>query len=116
MIYQKIYKILLDNKGFDIVAYDIRKNLSEMDFVIIVSANSSAHIQGVSQNVKKELKQQKIPPHGIEGERDSSWVLMDYSDTLLHIMTLDTRQKYNLEELYEKYFQAQKISLPELIE
>lgn len=111
MIYENIYQEVIDSKGFDIVLYDIRASLNEMDFVLITSANSSMHIQGICQNVKKYLKEQNTTPYAIEGGRDSSWVLMDYNDTLLHIMTLDTREKYNLEQLYEKYFRAQKISL-----
>jgi ribosome-associated protein len=116
MIYQKIYDAVLNTKGFDIVIYDIRTHSSEMDFVVIASANSKAHIQGICQNVKKDLKKLEITPYAIEGDRDSSWVLMDYSDTLLHLMTLDMREKYNLEELYKKYFQAPKISLPHIVE
>ena len=111
MIYQHIYKAVIDSKGFHTILYDIRKHLSEMDFVMLTCANSTMHIQGICQNVKKELKEQKTKPYSIEGERGSSWVLMDYSDTLLHIMTLEIREKYNLEELYKKYFQGAKIDL-----
>ena len=109
MIYQQIYQLVVDNKGFDIVGYDVRKHLGEMSYVMVVTANSKMHAQGICQDIKLRLKENNIQPYLIEGDKESDWVLMDYGNTLLHIMTIQTREKYNLEELYTKYFESKKV-------
>jgi ribosome-associated protein len=35
-----------------------------------------------------------------EGEQDSRWILIDYSDIVVHIMTPEVRGYYALEELW----------------
>ena len=109
MTYQKICDPVISTKGFNIVVYDIHLSLTEINFMMIVSANSTMHIQGICQNVKLKLKEKNIFPLSIEGDKESNWILMDYKDTILHVMTIDFREKYNLEALYEKSFQAKKI-------
>lgn len=41
-------------------------------------------------------------PHAVEGEANSGWVLMDYGDIIVHIMTEDKRRYYDLEGLYRQ--------------
>ncbi len=41
-------------------------------------------------------------PHAVEGESNSGWVLMDYGDIIVHIMTEEKRRYYDLEGLYRQ--------------
>ena len=111
MLYNKIYNYILDTKGFDLKIYNIQKSYTGIDYIILASANSTRHIQGIMENIKLKLKQNKVYPLGIEGDKENDWLLMDYGEVVLHLMTIEIREKYELEELYEKYFDAKKIEL-----
>ena len=111
LLYQKIVHLAQDIKAFNEQVYDLRKVSAEMDYVVLINGNSMMHIKGIGENVEIQLKKQKIYPLGIEGKKDSPWVLMDYNEVVLHIFTDEARELYNLDEVYQKYFKAKKINL-----
>ena len=78
LLYQKIVHLAQDIKAFNEQVYDLRKVSAEMDYVVLINGNSMMHIKGIGENVEIQLKKQKIYPLGIEGKKDSPWVLMDY--------------------------------------
>ena len=108
---KKITDLLIDIKAFDIAIYDLREISAEMDYVIVSSGNSLMHIKGISRNVAAKLKEEKIMPFGSIEHGDSLWVLLDYNEIILHIMTDETREYYNLDEFYHKDLKANKIVL-----
>ena len=99
-IKQEVISALEDIKAFDIVSLDVRKISSIADFMIIASASSSRQAKALAENVQEKLKQSKIDIVGIEGETEGDWVLVDFGDIIVHIMTPTTRAYYNLEELW----------------
>ena len=40
------------------------------------------------------------PIHGVEGEQNGEWILVDLGTVIVHIMQPAARQYYNLEELW----------------
>ena len=41
-----------------------------------------------------------VKPYNYDGYRNAQWIVIDYGDTLVHVFTRETRQLYNLEELW----------------
>ena len=99
-IRKEVISALEDIKAFDIVSLDVRKITSIADFMVIASASSSRQAKALANNVQEKLKQSKIDVVGIEGESEGDWVLVDFGDIIVHIMTPTTRAYYNLEELW----------------
>lgn len=97
----KIESLLEDKKGIDIKVLDIKNETTIADYFIIVSGTSNTHIKALADNVEVELKKQDIYPNKIEGY-NTQWILMDYSDIVVHIFTQTERENYNLEELYSR--------------
>ena len=50
--------------------------------------------------VAKLLDDMGVFPKSIEGKRTSGWTLMDYGDVVINVMTLEMREKYNLEKIW----------------
>lgn len=99
---EKIIKILEDKKALDIKQINITEKTTIADYFIIASGTSNTHIKALADNVEEELKKQDIKPVKIEGYNSGTWILMDYSDVIVHIFTELEREHYNLEDLWEK--------------
>lgn len=108
-LYKQIVEIILDVKGFGVSIYDMRPISAEMDYIILCVASSTAHITGISQNIQKKLKQKKILPFGLEGYKVSDWLLMDYNEVVVNIMTDEKNEYYDLEKFYVGYLKAKKV-------
>lgn len=98
----KIKGIISDIKGLDIVDVDLQGRSSVSEFLVVCSGTSTAHTQGISDNIYLQLKQEGgILPLGIEGYNEGRWILMDYNAVIVHIFVENIREDYNIEKLYE---------------
>jgi nicotinate-nucleotide adenylyltransferase len=82
---RKIAGEILANKGERIVILDVRCLSGFADYFVISHGRSTRHVQGIVDNVSRNLRKDGIRCKGIEGERDGKWVLMDYGDVVVHL-------------------------------
>jgi ribosome-associated protein len=97
---QLITAALENLKGQNIVQLDVREMTDVTDTLIIASGTSGRHARSMANNVVEELKKQGHRPLGIEGIDAGDWVLVDYGDTVVHVMQKETREFYELEKLW----------------
>ncbi len=90
-----------DKKGFDIRVVDITGLSTIADLLVIISGQSDKQNQAICDHIRRELKKfGKV--QGIEGETEGKWIVMDYSDVLVHIFHEEQRRRYDLDGLWEK--------------
>ncbi|OKY24602.1 MULTISPECIES: ribosome silencing factor [Thalassotalea] len=90
-----------DLKGRDITSINISQKSDFADYMIIASGNSTRHVKSIAQHVIMECRAESIEPLGIEGNDTGEWCLVDLGDVIVHIMTDETRDTYQLEQLWE---------------
>lgn len=90
-----------DKKAENIVILDVR-NLSPItDYLMICSANSTPHLRTVRDEVAEKLKQDHgLAPVVSDGQLDSQWLVVGYSDVVVHVLSREKREFYALEELW----------------
>lgn len=91
---------LEDLKGQDIKVLDVTELSDVMDSLVIVTGTSNRHVKSLAENVIAEAKQLPVRPIGVEGLETGEWVLVDYGDTVVHVMLQTTRDFYELEKLW----------------
>jgi len=91
---------LRDKKVEDIRVYDLREFTPFCDFVIIGTVFSSAQARVGRSSVTEAIESGGLRLYGVEGEDDSSWVLVDFWDVVVHLFRPETRRYYNLEALW----------------
>jgi ribosome-associated protein len=89
-------------KGNKIISLNFNKiENSICDFFVICSGTSSTHVRAIQDNVRKKVQKiTKQKPWHVEEDNNANWILMDYSNIILHIFQEETRTFYNLEELW----------------
>jgi ribosome-associated protein len=91
-----------DIKGKNISLLDLRHlDDAPTDFFIVCSGESTVQVKGIAGNIQARLKKEAdtLPSH-IEGTDTSVWVLVDYFVTVVHVFYPETREFYQLEELW----------------
>ncbi|HEY3309520.1 MAG TPA: ribosome silencing factor [Desulfuromonadaceae bacterium] len=107
----KCAELAFDKKAFDIRALDISKVSSIADVLVIISGNSDKQVQAIADNIRTGLKKYgKV--NDIEGASEGKWIVMDYSDVLVHIFHDPLRSYYDLDGLWSM---APKVDLPKEI-
>ena len=84
----------------EIIIYQVGELTSLADFFVICSAESEPQIRAIVDGVHESLSKKGSHPLGIEGREASFWVLVDYSDVILHIFKKEAREFYSLDRLW----------------
>lgn len=93
-----------DKKALNIKTINVQGKTSVTDFMVIATGTSERHIKSLADYVVEDVKEKGITPLGVEGEVGSEWVLIDLGDIILHLMTVHSREFYQLEKLWEPEF------------
>lgn len=91
---------LEDKKAEDIRVIDISEISVLADYFIIADGNNTNQVQAMIDNVEETLGKAGYEPKQIEGYQSANWVLMDYSDVIVHVFDKENRLFYDLERIW----------------
>ena len=97
---QVVVNALEEVKGKDITVLDVAEIADYADRLIIASGTSNTHIRALANNVTVESKKAGNAPISAEGENSNEWGLIDLGDIVVHVMTPQARDFYDLERLW----------------
>ena len=95
-----IVKVLDEKLAEDIVVIDMSIDSPICDYFVIASASNQNQVQAMVDNVDETLGRAGFEAKQIEGTRNSSWVLMDYGDMIVHVFDEENRLFYDLERIW----------------
>jgi ribosome-associated protein len=95
-----VQTVLDERKGLYITTMDVRGKTSITDYMVLVTGTSNRHLKSLCDHVAEKLKEDNFRPLGMEGDMTSDWVLLDLGDVIVHAMTAQTREFYQLEKLW----------------
>ena len=96
-----IIDALADMKALDVRFLDVRGLTDIADFMVIASGTSDRHVRSVAQRAVERAKEAGFRPHGVEGQQDGDWVLIDLNEMIVHVMLPRVREFYGLEKLWD---------------
>ena len=102
ILLETIIEGIQEVKGIDTAILDLKKiETAVCKYFVICSGTSNTHVSSIADSVKKIVsKEMQEKPWHIEGLNTSEWVLLDYSDIVVHVFQEKTREFYRLEDLW----------------
>ena len=85
----------------EVVILDMRPVVTYTDFLVVCSAQNARQAKAVLDAIRETLKrEERLIPRHVSGEREASWILLDYLDVVVHVFTPEARAYYRLEQLW----------------
>ena len=98
---RRVAELMDDKKATEIVALDLRGLANFTDFFIVCSGGSDRQVKAIHDAIREGMKDDfEMLPVRTEGERERSWILLDYGDCIAHVMLPEVRDYYRLEQLW----------------
>lgn len=94
------YRALEEKKGMDIKILDIAHVSVIADYFIIATGANVNQVNALVDNVEEQMHTGGFSMKQREGGNGSPWVLLDYSDVIVHVFDQENRSFYNLEHLW----------------
>lgn len=95
-----VQTVLDERKGHNIITLDVRDKTSFTDYMVVVTGTSDRHIKALCDYIVDKIEENGMKPLGMEGGLTSDWVLLDLGDVIVHAMTQQARDFYQLEKLW----------------
>jgi ribosome-associated protein len=94
--------LIQEHQGREVLVLDLRELNSWTDFFIIATVTSGAHVQGLQRHIKEFTAQEgiEILRHRRKAPADDQWNLVDLGSIVIHLMSAQARDFYELERLW----------------
>lgn len=97
----RIADIIADTPASKTVVLDIRELTAIADFFVICSGENERQLRAVSSEVRERLDENGVRPGRTEeGSTTAGWIVLDYGSVIVHVMDVEQRAFYRLEELW----------------
>lgn len=80
--------------------YDMQGTSLLADYYLICSGKSVPHLRAICDHLSRDLAQEGVRPHRVDGTPASQWIVMDYGVVLVHIFHPELREFYDIEALW----------------
>lgn len=97
---EKIVAFMEGKKAKDIDVIDISNITVIADYFVICSGTSTTHIKAIADEIEFKLGELGLTANHREGYDTARWILLDYSDVIIHLFHQEDRDFYNLERLW----------------
>ncbi len=97
-----IVEAIQDKKGKNVCTLDLTGiGTSICDHFVICNADSTPNVLAIADNIEEEMIVKcntKVVRQ--QGKENAFWIIMDYSDIVVHIFQTEYREFYRLEDLW----------------
>ena len=99
-----------ERRAEDVVVLDLTDVSSTLDYFVICTATAGLQLNAVQENIRQKAQEAGLPRPSVEGPSER-WLLLAFGGSIVvHIMTKDAREYYDLEGLWSD---ARTLDFPE---
>ena len=97
---EAIAEVLDSKKGRDIKVLHVEDKTVIAEYFVLCTGNSGTQIKALAGETEYRIGLRGVQPYGVEGRDNNAWMILDYSNVIVHIFSRDAREFYNLDKLY----------------
>ena len=97
---EAIAEVLDFKKGKDIKVLHVEDKTVIAEYFVICSGNTGTQVKALAGEVEYKIGLRGVDPYQVEGRDNNSWLIVDYSNVIVHIFSREAREFYNLDKLY----------------
>jgi ribosome-associated protein len=97
---EAIAEVLDSKKGKDIKVLHVEDKTVIAEYFVICSGNTGTQVKALAGEVEYKIGLRGVDPYQVEGRDNNSWLIVDYSNVIVHIFSREAREFYNLDKLY----------------
>ncbi|MCF0124164.1 MAG: ribosome silencing factor [Pseudobutyrivibrio sp.] len=90
-----------DKKAIDVKVINISEVSVIADYFVLASASNQNQLLAMQDEVDRVMYENGLTAKSIEGNRQSTWILLDYEDVIVHLFTEEDRSFYDLERIWK---------------
>jgi ribosome-associated protein len=95
-----VASLLISRKAEDVAILKMDEVLPLTDYFVIATGQNSRHVRALRDAVEKGLKKYRVLPMNRSPKEAKNWVLLDYGDVVVHLFSPESREFYDLENLW----------------
>lgn len=96
----EIVSAVQEKKAEKITILDLGGASSLCDWMVICQGDNTFQCRAIARGVVDALTEKRTKPYLVEGIEEGRWVLVDFTDVVLHVFTRDLRRYYAIEEIW----------------
>ena len=100
MLSELCIEVIDAGKGENIVKLPVADLSVLADYFILCTAQSDPHLKAISERLKREVSKKYGKKPRLDGVASSSWIVMDFGQVVVHILSPEMRERYQLESLW----------------
>jgi ribosome-associated protein len=98
-----------NKKAETIRVLDLKELSTFTDYFLICSGMSVPQVKAIADSIVIQLKEDGFSPVSVEGYGEGRWIIIDFSDMVVHVFLDALRDYYDIESLWE---QGKKVPIP----
>ena len=99
---EAIAEVLDSKKARDIKVLYVEDKTVIAEYFVICTANSSTQVKALAGEVEYKIGLRGVDAYNVEGRDNGTWLLLDYSNVIVHIFGREAREFYDFDRLLPK--------------
>lgn len=94
-------QVIFDKKGHNIIGIDVSEFSTMTNFFLVAEGEVNRQVQAMARHVLHLLGEHGFYPLYQQGQNVGDWIVLDYGNFVIHLMSSEMREKYHLEEIWK---------------
>lgn len=107
---------LLKKGATEVKLIHFEKGATLTDWIVLATGNVDRHVVALADYVQEEAKKIGVSPWAVEGRSEGDWVVVDFGDCMVHLLTAPMRGQYQLDRLWSSSAPSMAVKSVEIIE
>ena len=94
-------EIAYDRKASDIIRLDMSEHSAVAEQFVICTGTSDPHLRAITERIRRDIRSRYGLRGEVDGSPESHWMIVDFGNVMVHVFTKESRELYQLEDLWK---------------